>query len=504
MNRAQPIVARISRLVLLVLVIATASTIVLAQAQHNASGLKKKALRNATVIPAHQFTSIRAMVLKTPETQPAEDESEDGDPTGPSGQISATLLADIFDSASPKHIRDDFDNWIPFSDQLFRDHTSLNTYYFYPSGYLLKRDSTDGFDINFLHRTRGEGSAEELIVLTFTLVPRQLHGGMNLVRKLAVFGVEPPANKKAVDLNRLPISKVKISLAGLSSLIPEENVKIINTPNVIGDPIRVQARMNQSQKEDLVASIRSGGLSGDITFDTNDSSFRLEVPYLVSFTDYSGDWLTDISKLSIEESMENVSPFPLLFTGFVAYTQKAPGNQIKRYEIPVNKAVLMEPGAIAKADKTFQQIVGAYGDVVAAWPMYERVTCDDCLNAIEQKILVSPAQARKTDLPIEVIPSLFDQYSIFKILVEVKSKLFSPKNEYQETKVFTLRQGQSHTMATLYVNRDDGAQNSSFEYRVKPVLSSGGETSFSAWKSDQGVMDITVTAADIRGQINGE
>ena len=489
---------------LLALINALASTLALAQVQYKATALSKETLRHAAVIPAQKFTSIRSMVLKTPETQPAEDESEDGDPTGPSGQISATLLADVFDSASPKHIRDDFDKRMPFSDQLFRDHTSLNTYYFYPSGYLLKRDSTDGFDINFLHRTRNEGSAEELIILTFTLVPRQLDGGMNLVRKLAAFGVEPPANKKAVDLSRLPISKVKISLAGLSSLIPEENVKIINTPNVIGDPIRVQAQMNQSQKEDLVASIRSGGLSGDITFDTNDDSFRLEIPYLVSFTDYSGDWLTDISALSIEESMENVSPFPLLFTGFVAYTQKAPGNQIKRYEIPVNKAVLMEPGAIAKADRSFQQIVSTYGDVVATWPMYERVTCDDCLNAIEQKILVSPAQARKTELPIEAIPSLFDQYSIFKILVEVKSKLFSPKNDYQETKVFTLRQGQSQTMAMLYVNRDNDAQNGGFEYRVKTVLNNGDQTSFSAWKNDQGVMDITVTAADIPEQINDE
>jgi len=307
-----------------------------------------------------------------------------------------------------------------------------------------------------------------------------------------------------LQLHRLPISKVKISLAGLSSLIPEENVKIINTPNVIGDPIRVQAKMNQSQKEDLVASIRSGGLSGDITFDTNDNRFRLEGPYLVSFTDYSGDWLTDISELSIEESMENVSPFPLLFTGFVAYTQKASGSQIKRYEIPANQAVLMEPGAVAAADKTFQQIIGRYGDVVAAWPMYERITCDECLNSIEQKILVSPAQARKTELPIEVIPSLFDQHSIFKILVEVKSKLFTEKNDHIESKVFTLRQSQSQTSTTLYVNRDNDAQNSNFEYRVKALLNNGDEISFSTWKSDQGVMDITVTSADIRNEITNE
>lgn len=466
-----------------------------AQISSKSIALDKKILTNAKIIPNQKFSNIRAMVLKPPTTQPAEDESTDGEPTGPSGQISAILLADVFDSASPKHIREDFENRIPFSDQLFRDHTSLNTYYFYPSGYLLKRTVTDGFDINFLHRTRDEDSSDELIILTFTLVPRDLDGGMDLVRRLANFGVQPPANKKPVALNRLPISKVKISLAGLGALIPEDNVTVINRPNVIGDPIRVQARMNQSQKEDLVASIRSGGLSGDITFDTNEGSFRLEIPYLVSFTDYAGDWLTDISKLSNDASLQNVSPFPLLFTGVTAYTEF--NSQIKRYEIPVGKPVLMAPGAQASADRTFNQLVASYGEVIAAWPNYQRVSCDDCLNAIEQKILVSPAQARKALLPIEVIPVLFEQFSIFKVLVEVRSRLFSPNNEYTDSKIFTLRQGQTQANATLYINRDEGDDIGHFEYRVKPVLSDGSATSFSAWKSDQGVFDITVTAADL-------
>ncbi len=467
----------------------------------NRAFTKTMSLSNATVIPKYRFNDTKAMVLIPPTAQPAEEEAEDGPPTGPSGQISATLLADVFDAASPKHIRDDFDNRIPFSDQLFRDHTSLNTYYFYPSGYLIKRDATDGFDINFLHRTRSDGSPEELIVLTFTLVPRDLDGGMNLVRKLAALGIEPPANRKSIELTRLPISKVKVSMAGLSSLIPEENVKVINNPNVIGDPIRVQATMNQSQKEDLVASIRSGGLSGDITFDTNNGSFRIEIPYVVSFTDYSGDWLTDITQLSNDESLRNVSPFPLVFTGVVAYVQSSTNQQIKRYEIPVGKPVLMEPGALASADRTFQQLTSSYGTLIAAWPNYERIKCDECLNAIEQKILVSPAQARKTELPIEAIPTLFDQFSIFKILVEIRSTLFSPNNQYQESKVFTLRQSESQASATLYVNRDENTGSGNFEYRVKAILNNGEDSVFSNWKGDQGVMDITVTAADIRGQL---
>jgi len=465
------------------------------------SALNMTTLNNAKIAQLYKFTKPQTAILIPPESQAAVDEEDDGDPTGPSGQISATYLADVFDAASPRHIRDDFENRIPFSDQIYRDHTSLNTFYFYPSGYLLKRDANEGFDINFLHRTRDDQSSEELIVLTFTLVPRELYGGMSLVRKLAAYGIEPPANKKPANLIRLPISDVKINLSGISALIPESNVKILNKPQKVGDPIRVQASMNQSQKEDLVASIRSGGMSGDITFKTNEGSFKLVIPYLVSFTDYSGDWLTDISKMTTSESIQNVSPFPLLFTGLVAYTHKSSEKQVKRYEIPATDAVLLEPGAKLLADMTFQELTSSYGEVVAAWAMVERVTCDECLNAIEQKILVSPAQAQRTELPIEVIPSLFDQFSVFKVLVEIRSKLFSPNNDYEDTKVITLRPDEPQSLLTLYINRDDDSPVDNFEYRVKPVLSSGEASNFSAWKGNQGIMDITVTAADIKPQI---
>jgi len=460
-------------------------------------------LNNASLLQGYQFSQAKAYVLKAPDSQAATDETDDGEPTGPSGEVPATLLADVFDAASPRHIREDFEDRIPFNQKLFRDHTSLNTYYFYPSGYLLKRDATDGFEINFLHRTRDDNSGDELITLTFTLVPRELYGGVTLVKKLAAFAIEPPANRKPLDFKRLPVSDVKISMEGLSGFIPEDNIRVLRRPQEVGDPITVQATMNQGQKENLVATIRDGGLSGYVTFETNDGSFQLEIPYILSFTEYSGGWFTDVEDISIEGKFKNISPYPLLFTGFVAYMQKG-SQQIKRHEIPIKEAVLMEPGAVARSDKTFQELINPHGNLIAAWPNYERVTCDECLNAIEQKILVSPAQARKVDLPIEVIPMLFEQLGIYKVLVEIKSKLFSPNSKYQDSKVYTLREDQSQTTATLYINRDEDGDSGNFEYRVKPILSSGEASSFSDWKSDQGVMDITVTAADLRQASSAE
>ena len=453
--------------------------------------------KNVRLFNAYNFKRSSSRNLESKSTQAATEKEEDGDPTGPDNEISPTYLADRFEASSPRFIRTDFDTVMPFSDEIFRDHTSLNTYYFYPAGYLLKYDNNDGFDINFLHRTRTDESAEELIMLNFTLEPRQLDGGMSLLRELARYAIKP-ANDKEVDLLRLPISDVNVSLSGLSSLIPAENVQIINSPQKVGDPIRVQAAMTQSQKEDVVASIRSGGLSGDIVFKTYNDSFELIVPYYVSFTEFAGQWISDITQLDRSDSITNHSPYPVLLTGVVVYAKSKSGDRLNRHAIPLAEPVVMDSGSMAKADRAFTELVSGYGNVVSAWPSFERVSCDECLNNIERQILTSPAQASRTELPIEAIPNVFENFSLFKVLVEVKSDLFSPAGDNSETKVFTLRADASSLSTTLYVNKDNDARQANFEYRIKPYHNDGLPIGFSEWKSNDGVMDITLTAGDIR------
>ncbi|WP_239250381.1 hypothetical protein, partial [Candidatus Nitrotoga sp. M5] len=457
---------------------------------------KQLSAKNLRVLSSYSFKSSKAKIIAPRSTQATTTEEEDGDPTGPNTEFN-TDLVDLFEPSSPKYIRADFEAHIPFARTLFRDHTSLNTFYFYPAGYLLEYDATDGFDINFLHRTRADESQEELIVLNFTLQTRRLNGGMSLLQELAQYAIKP-ANDKPVSLQRLPVDSVRVDIAGLSSLIPEENVKIINSPSMIGDPIRVQATLTQSQKEDVVASIRDGGVAGRVIFTTNNNSVELEIPYFVSFTDFAGQWITDISQLDTTDSIKNLSPYPLMVSGVVVYAKSKTGNKLHRHQIPFVTPVVLEAGAVARADKSFAELVSSYGEVVSAWPVIKRVICDECLNVIERDILVSPAQASRTNLPIEAIPNIFDQFSLFKVLVEVRSSLFSPNNEFSEVKNFTLRADATEASVTLYVNRDNTESISNFEYRIKPFHNEGLNLPFTDWKPDNGVMDITVTAGDIR------
>jgi hypothetical protein len=458
--------------------------------------LSKIKYNKSLTIPVLNFQRSSVRAIRAFEKPASNDVNEDSEPTGPDSAISPTYLADRFEAVS-RNIRDDFDNHIPYSDEIFRDHSSLNNYYYYPSGYLLKRDTIDGYDINFLHRTRSEDSDEEKIILTFTLATRQLDGGIPLISALAEFAIKP-MNNKPVILNRLPISSVKVSLAGLGSLIDQQQIQVINTPHKVGDDIRVQATMNQSQKEDVVASIRSGGMSGDITFTTNNDSFELVIPYFVSFTDYTGEWISDVTNISTTDTIKNTSPFPIAMTGVVAYVKPRSGSKLIRYTMPLREPVIMEPGAAARADKSYRQLFASYGQMISTWATFERISCEECMNEIERDILVSPAVASRTELPIEVIPNVFEQFSLFKILVEVRSSFFSSSASYEEVKTFTLRPDETNKTTDLYINRDDGDDVVPFQFRLKPLHLEGISTQFSDWKTSDGVMDITITAGDIR------
>ena len=256
-------------------------------------------LRNSEALEPRSLILERGAVqMLVPFTDQASTSAEeDGSPTGPDIAI-RTYLVDKF-SAMSDAIDDDFDRSIPYSDELIRDHTSLNTYYFYPAGYLLKRDSMDGYALDFLHLDRSEGESSDLILMTFTLSPRQLDGGLPLLETLAEYAIKP-ANDKPLHLSRLVIQDININLGALSAVVPEENIQVVNSPNRVGGDIQVQARMNQVQKEQLVAAIRGQGLSGDITFVTNEGRFELTIPYFVRFTDYSGEWISNIKQMATD------------------------------------------------------------------------------------------------------------------------------------------------------------------------------------------------------------
>ena len=201
-------------------------------------------------------------------------------------------------------------------------------------------------------------------------------------------------------------------------------------------------------------------------------------------------------------SWENVSPFPLLVEGVAAYVKPKQGGSLKRYFVPLTEPVVMAPGATANANRNYETLLSRYGDPVSSWAVYRRVDCENCLNAIERDVLVSPAMTSRTELPIEVIPNVFSEYSLFKVLVEVRSDYFSASGDVTEVRGFALRADGTRTTVPLFLDRDTGGEP--FEYRIKIFHDDGRPTRVSDWHTSGGVMDITVHAGLLRSLVDSD
>ncbi len=447
------------------------------------------------LLQTFNFRRSTFRVLTEPSDQAANTATEDAEPSGPSNEVSPVYLADVFEGAS-RHIRDDFAQHLPYADELIRDHTSLNNYYFYPTGYLLQREKHSGYALNFLYQSREEDGQEDRVLMTFTLAPRQLSGALPTLSTLAEFAIEP-GNDKAVKLNRLPVADVRVEMSGLSMLIPQENIQVLNRPQFAGDEVRVQARMTQVEKESVVAALRSGGLAGEIVFTTQGGRFELVTPYLISLTEFTGDW---VAEQAPQQAMQftNVSPFPVILNGVVAYTHDATGKRMQRRYHAFSQPVRLPPGAEARNDRPLQDLFGDHGQVLMHWVLFDTERCDACLNDIEKDILVAPAVASRSDLLIESIPNVFSEHNVFKIIVQVRSQHFSSGGDLQETRQVTLKADHTSDQLSLFPDRDRPDQTQAFEYRIKYYGNDGVISAFSDWKDSEGLLDITISALDIQ------
>ncbi len=446
----------------------------------------------------HMTSTI--MINQAFKTSPSQELSEDGEATAPDPKAPAKELTNLYSSS--KDLVNDFNEHIPFSDILTRDHTSLNTYYFQPTEYLLKRDELNGFNLNFLHLNREQGLSEDAIFLKFTLSPKHLTGGVELLKILAKYKIDTK-NSKAVELKSYPISDVDVSLLSLEHLIPKENISTVKIPARMGGDIVVQARLSPSQKEHVVASIREGGLSGIIKFTSKtsmDGSVTSIIPYQVDFSNFSGKWVSEINNL--ETGFTNKSPFPIDLKGIVAYVEASNGGRLKRYYQPLEKTIRLQPGATSSSNMSFQQLFPDKGNQIASWAVFDNVKCEPCLDKIERKLLVAAGLTSKTEIPIEVIPSVFNKFGIFKILVQVKSSYFTASGKSTESKTITLKPGKTESSILLYVDRDSGNEKA-YKYRIQLIFEEGGKSEFSTWQSnDEGAMDITITPKEIRPLLN--
>jgi hypothetical protein len=417
-------------------------------------------------------------------------------PSGPDPSLTGVDLAHTLDPGTGR-IERDFEEKIRWSKQLIADHSSPNTFYYYPREYLLTREGENrgGYNLKFSYKYLDGDSSGDNVKLEFEAAPPDMPGDTALLQKLADFAVKP-SNGKPVELKPLAIKSVKIKLHGLEGFIAPEKIRVINSPRHVGEKIKIEAVMSESIKEEFVTSLRNMGSGGDVIVTLENG--EITIPLNLSFSNYSGPWFSDIREMSPSRPLKNLSPFPAGIKGIVGYVIPKSGSaRIERQYKSLSDINLILPGAERSTTLKHRDLFKNSRTVLATWVDFEAITeCDECLNAIEKEVLAVSSIVSKSQLNIEAIPSVFDQFGLFKILVEIKSRHFKSGADWEDVRSFDLKPESTQTSAFLYLDRDKEYDHASFAYRLKPVTSDGSPTTFSNWKESSS-MDVTITPLHI-------
>ena len=407
--------------------------------------------------------NLRFKITKPFEKSPAKSDK----PTGPDPSLTGVDLAHTLDPGTGR-IERDFEEKIRWSKQLIADHTSPNTFYYYPREYLLTREGENrgGYNLKFSYKYLDGETSSDNVKLEFEAAPPDMPGDTALLQKLASFAIKP-SNGKPVDLKPLAIKSVKIKLHGLEGFIAPEKIRVINSPRHVGEKIKIEAAMSESIKEEIVTSLRNMGSGGDVIVTLENG--EITIPLNLSFSNYSGPWFSDIRELGPSRPLKNLSPFPAGIKGIVGYVIPKNGPaRIERQYKSLSEINLILPGAERSTTLRHKDLFQTSRAVLATWVDFEAITeCDECLNAIEKEVLAVSSIVSKSQLNIEVIPSVFDQFGLFKILVEIKSRHFKSGADWEDVRSFDLRPASTQTSAFLYLDRDKDYDHASFSFRLK-------------------------------------
>ena len=423
-------------------------------------------------------------------------------PTGPDPSLTPIDLVNALDPGTGR-IELDFRERIRWSKELIADHSSPNTFYYYPREYLLTREvkNKGGYNLKFSYKYLDGDSSGDNVKLEFEAAPPDLPGDTALLRKLANIAIKP-SNGKPIELKPLAIKSVAIKLHGLEAFIGPEKIRVINSPRHVGEAIKIEAVMSESIKEEIVTSLRNMGSGGDVIVTLENG--EITIPLNLSFSNYSGPWFSNIRELGPNRSLKNLSPFPLGIKGIVGYVVPKNGpTRIERQYKPLSDINLILPGAERSTNLKHKDLFKNSREILATWVDFEAITeCNECLNTIEKDVLAVSSIVSKSQLNIEAIPSVFDQFGLFKILVEVKSRHFKSGSDWEDIRSFDLRTSSTQTSTFLYLDRDKEYDHASFAYRLKPIRSDGAPAAFSDWKESSS-MDITITPHHIKPLLKG-
>ena len=429
-----------------------------------------------------QFKPVTAVRIQQPvfkklkNLRPILPEAEPQKPRGP--DPAATLdLSDVIDD--PDLLADL--GWVCGWDShlILQDKAAAHVFYYIPRAFLIKRDA-QGYRLNVQYNARA-AAGDPSVMLTAELQAPHRPGDVHLLKSILRQAFELKSTDD-LRIKALPGLGATADLQALATglTLPAERIHL-SPPAHLKQVFRLTLSLTQDETEEVLAQIAHDGLVGRLNVPVEET--RLPIPIRIQYGRFAGPCLEGFDAWARGKpisALANVTDFPVKLEAINAYRMER--GRLERLSKQL-KPVRIAPGT----DKSLKlpasgELLGDKLMVVWMGLDLER-DCADCIAAIDRNVRKGVALAPGSRIHLEAIPSLFDEFGVYKLIVHVQTPYFTARADQVQKKEVTLTADENENKALMvFVPSDKGPEPLLYKYRVEAILETGETRMAAQWE----------------------
>lgn len=388
-------------------------------------------------------------------------------PEGPNPQA-AIDLSDVIDDPALLADLSEVCGWD--AHLIFQDKAAGHVFYYLPREFLV-RYSENGYQLSVQYNHRAE-PGKPSVMLTAELAAPHQEGDISLLKAIL---------KEALELK--PTDKIELkSIKGLGAQVDMEAISAglsltperinISAPSHLKQPFRLTLLLTQDEVEEVLAQISREGLSGYLKAKVGEE--LVPIPIRILYTKFAGNRVEGFDQWTKNQpsgKLANLTMFPLNIDSINGYRLE------KGKLVRVAKRLKMKTAIRPQKSKAFKlppvdKVLGK--NLVVSWlDTSIDASCDDCIKAINQTVRKGVALAAGTQIKFEVIPAVFSEFDIYKLMILVRSPYFTVGGKKISNRGIELTEDGNQASLSLYLPDGLGKDPLLFKYKFQVITQSG-------------------------------
>ncbi len=354
---------------------------------------------------------------------------------------------------------------------IFQDKKAGHVFYYLPREFRLVHDPATGYGLTVQYNHLKDEETPSVLFTAQLAAPHHT-GDIQLLKNILrqAFQLQPndPLTLKSISGIGATADFQNIS-AGLA--LEPERISL-TMPSHLKQTIRLTITLTTDEIEEILAQIARDGLAGSLKVIVGDAT--VPIPIHLQYLNFAGNRVDGFHQWVNNQPMgtlKNVCPFPIQIDSINGY--KVKNGKLERISKRLKPSSLLPGRKKSFKLPAAQKILGQ--NIMLAWLGSQLdASCSDCITSIDKQIRTGVAAASFSKVKFEVIPMVFSDLDIYKIIVQVQSPYFNASPGAVVTREIELTEEENmHSGLVIYQPSNKGAEPLLYKYRLKLVTSDG-------------------------------